>query len=161
MKTSVQYRLMQAGEEQEVCDLVIRVFNEFVAHQYSDIGIQEFLKYVQPHCLSERCQKDDFIVLAISQGKIVGMIELVENSHISLFYTEGERQRSGIGRKLLRKALEICVRYETTIKEITVNSSPNAVKIYEKLGFYVMKKEQLKNGIRFVPMRLEKSKSSD
>lgn len=150
---------MEAGEAQEVCALVIRVFNEFVAHQYSDNGIQEFLKYVEPNCLSERCQEGDFVVLARSQGKIVGMIEIVENSHISLFYTEGERQGTGIGRELLRKALEICVRDEPTMKGITVNSSPNAVNIYEKLGFYVMEPEQVKNGIRFVPMKLEISNS--
>jgi hypothetical protein len=36
MKSSVQYNLMQAGEEQEVLTLVIRVFNGFVAHQYYD-----------------------------------------------------------------------------------------------------------------------------
>ena len=161
MKPSAQYRLMQAGEEQEVCALVIRVFNEFVAHQYSDNGIQEFLKYVEPHRLSERCQKDDFVVLAISQGKIVGMIELVEKNHVSLFYTEGEHQRTGIGRELLKKALEICVRDEPKITGITVNSSPNAVSIYQKLGFSVMEPEQLKNGIRFVPMRLEMSNSLD
>lgn len=89
------------------------------------------------------------------------MIELAENSHISLFYTEGERQRTGIGRELLRKALVICVKDEQTITEITVNSFPNAVNIYEKLGFYVMVPEQFKNGIRFVPMRLEISNSSD
>jgi ribosomal protein S18 acetylase RimI-like enzyme len=152
---------MQAGEEQEVCALVIRVFNEFVAHQYSDNGIQEFLKYVEPHCLSERSQEDDFVVLAISHGKVVGMIELVKNSHISLFYTERNHQRIGIGRELLRKALEFCISDEPTLTRITVNSSPNAVNIYEKLGFYVMKPEQVKNGIRFVPMRLKISNSSD
>ena len=161
MKPSVQYKLMQAGEDQEVCDLVIRVFNEFVAHQYSDDGIQEFLKYVEPHCLSDRCQGDDFVVLAMFQGKIIGMIELVNKSHISLFYTEGEHQRTGIGRELLKKAFEIGMRCEPTITAITVNSSPNAVNIYEKLGFNVTYTEQVKNGIRFVPMRLEISNGSD
>ena len=43
----IKYRFMQAGEEQETCDLVIRVFNEFVAHQYSEQDIQKFLKYVE------------------------------------------------------------------------------------------------------------------
>jgi GNAT superfamily N-acetyltransferase len=161
MKPTVQYKLMQAGEEQEVCALVIRGFNEFVAHQYSDDGIQEFLKFVEPHCLSERCQEDDFVVLAILQGKIIGMIEFLKNNHISLFYTEGKHQRTGIGRGILRKALEICTRAEPTITGITVNSSPNAVNTYEKLGFYVTESEQVKNGIRFVPMRLEISNSSD
>ena len=161
MKLSVQYKLMQAGDEQEVCALVIRVFNEFVTNQYSDGGIREFLKYVEPHWLSKRCQGDDFVVLAMFQGKIIGMIEIVKNSHISIFYTEGEHQRAGIGRELLRKSLEICTKGEPTITGITVNSSPNAVGIYEKLGFCITESEQVKNGIRFAPMRLEISNSSD
>jgi len=125
------------------------------------MGIQEFLKYVEPHYLSKRCQEDDFVFLAMLQGRIVSMIELVKNSHISLFYTDGGHQRLSIGRELLRKALELCLRDEPTLTGITVNSSPNAITIYNKLGFYVTEPEQVKNGIRFVPMRLEISSSSD
>jgi ribosomal protein S18 acetylase RimI-like enzyme len=161
MKTSIQYRLMQEGEEQEVCDLVIRVFHEFVAHQYSEEGVQEFLKYAEPQSLSKRCKEDDFVSLATTQGKIVGMIELVGNSHISLFYTEGSLQRIGIGRKLLNKSLEIGMNNDPALTEITVNSSPNAVGIYEKLGFTVTEPEKEINGIRFVPMKLELSGSSN
>ena len=146
---------MKAGEEQEVCALVIRVFNEFVALQYSEKGIQEFLKYVEPYRLSESCKKDDFVQLAISEGIIVGMIELVNNSHISLFYTEGDYQGIGIGRELLRKAMGICLRNDPLLTGITVNSSPNAVNIYQKLGFHMVEPEQIKSGIIFVPMRLE------
>ena len=160
MKTSIQYRLMEEGEEQDVCDLVIRVFHEFVAHQYSEEGVQEFLKYTEPQALLKRCQEDDFVSLATTQGKIVGMIELVGNNHISLFYTDSPLQGIGIGRRLLNKSLEICMNNDPAPTEITVNSSPNAVGIYKKLGFNVTEPEKEINGIRFVPMKLELSDSS-
>lgn len=136
-------------------------FNEFVAHQYSDEDIQEFLKYIEPQCLSKRCQEDDFVLLAKTKDKIIGMIELVGNSHISLFYVEGHLQRIGIGKGLLRKSLEICRRDNPALTKITVNSSPNALNIYEKIGFSGMEPEKEKNGIRFVPMEPELPNSSD
>jgi ribosomal protein S18 acetylase RimI-like enzyme len=152
---------MKEGEEQEVCDLVIRVFNEFVAHQYSEQRIQEFMKYVEPQCLSKRCQEHDFVVLAKTKDKIVGMIELRGNCHISLFYVEGHLQRIHIGTELLKKCLEICRRVNPALTEITVDSSPNALKIFKKLGFSVMEPEKEKNGTHFVPMKLELSNSYD
>ncbi|WP_094603611.1 GNAT family N-acetyltransferase [Sporomusa silvacetica] len=39
------------------------------------------------------------------------------------------------------------------MKEITVNSSPYAVLIYEKMGFVRTDVEQEINGIRFIPMK--------
>ena len=41
MEASLSYRLMRSGEEAAVCDLVVRVFNEFVAPDYTDEGIRE------------------------------------------------------------------------------------------------------------------------
>jgi hypothetical protein len=46
MEETVQYRFMEPSEETGVCNLVIRVFKEFIAHQYSHEGVHEFLKYV-------------------------------------------------------------------------------------------------------------------
>jgi predicted GNAT family N-acyltransferase len=40
-------------------------------------------------------------------------------------------------------------------QKITVNSSPNATKAYEKMGFTVDDEEQCVNGIKFVPMSLD------
>ncbi|MBU1161235.1 MAG: GNAT family N-acetyltransferase, partial [Proteobacteria bacterium] len=74
---------------------------------------------------------------------------------------EGHLQRIHIGRELLRKSLEICKKDNPALTEITVNSLPNAVNIYKKLGFAELEPEKEKNGIRFVPMKLELSNSSD
>ena len=43
-RKSISCRLMKPGEEASVVDLVLRVFAEFVAPQYSDEGIAEFEK---------------------------------------------------------------------------------------------------------------------
>jgi GNAT superfamily N-acetyltransferase len=150
MKHWIQYRFMQAGEEEEICALVIRVFNQFVTHQYSEQNQKAFLKYVEPKSLSKRFYEDSFVLVAAIKEKIVGMIELVANSRISLFFVEGHLQNIGIGRELLKKSFEICRRKNPAQTEIIVNSSPNALNIYKKLAFSVREPEKEKNSIRFV-----------
>lgn len=161
MEHWIQYRLMKAGEEREISDLAIRVFDEFVAHQYSEQGIQEFLKYIEPQCLLKRCNEDGSVFIAKTKNKIVGMIEIIGSIHIALFFVEGHLQKIHIGRELLRKSLEFCRRNNPRLTRITVNSSPNAVNIYKKLRFTVIAHEKEKNGTRFVPMQLSLSNSSD
>ena len=161
MEHWIQYRLMKAGEEREISDLATRVFSEFVAHQYSEQGIQEFLKYIEPQRLLKRCNEDGFVFIAKTKDKLVGMIELIGSSHIALFFVEGDLQKIHIGRELLRKSLEFCRKNNPRLTRITVNSSPNAVDIYKKLGFTVVAHEEEKNGIRFIQMQLGISNSSD
>jgi ribosomal protein S18 acetylase RimI-like enzyme len=160
MEETVQYRFMEPSEETGVCNLVIRVFNEFVAHQYSHEGVREFLKYVQPELLLRRSQKNHFVLLATIQGKIVGMIEIRHNRHVSLLFVDKRFQQRGIGRELLRRSLKIC-KLEISLKRspelqgVSVNSSPNSIRIYERIGFRRKGPEQVKNGIRFTQMVLE------
>lgn len=155
MTETLQYRPMQMGEENDVCSLVDRVFDEFIAPLYSAEGVQEFRKYVQPKLLQSRSQADHFVLLALAENAIVGMIEVRGNAHISLLYVDSSFQHQGIGRELLRRSLDICLRHRPELREITVNSSPNSVSVYEALGFKARSGEQVVSGIRFTPMALE------
>ena len=151
---------MEPGEEAEVIELVSMVFNEFVAPLYSNEGVSEFMKYLRVDELTERLKAGNFVLLAKSDAGIIGVTEIRDNNHIALLFVEGSRQKNGIGTRLLKMAIETCKARNPDTRRITLNSSPNAVNIYEKLGFYITESEQVKNGIRFVPMRLEISNSS-
>lgn len=153
----LMYRLMTPGEEAEVCDLISRVFNEFVAPEYTPEGIQEFFKYVKPELLSNRSLVNHFVLVAVVGDKIVGMIEMRDYNHISLLFVDKHFQRQGIARELFQRSLEICRSYKPDLLEISVNSSPYAVPIYEKLSFRQTRSEQTINGIRFMPMTLKLS----
>ncbi len=146
---------MIPGEETEVCDLVSRVFNEFVAPGYAQEGIQEFFKYVKPESLLTRFQANHIFLVAVVGDKIVGVIEIRDYDHVSLLFVDPQFQRRGIARELLRRSLATCHRHKPDLAEMTVNSSPYAVPIYEKLGFRQTEPEQVKNGIRFIPMVLK------
>jgi len=152
---TVIYRAMKASEEQQVCDLVVRVFHDFVAPLYSPEGIQEFLSYAaDPGLLRDRLLANRFVLVAELQGRVLGAIEVRNSDHVSLFFVDGELQQKGIGKKLWRTALDTCLANRPDLARITVHSSPNAVEAYQRLGFQVEGPEQTVNGIRFVPMAL-------
>ena len=157
MEASLSYRLMKSGEESAVCALVPRVFNEFVAPDYSDDGVEEFFKYVEPNSLLERSQEDHFVLVALLLKEIVGMIEVRVYSHISLLFVDKRFQRIGIGEELLRKSLEICFSHKPGLLQVSVNSSPYAMEVYRRLGFRQKGPRQTVKGICFDPMVLELS----
>jgi ribosomal protein S18 acetylase RimI-like enzyme len=151
LKGPFEYRRMRRGEETEVSDLILRVFEEFVAPQFSREGVQEF----QNRLFLRRSEWNHSILVALANKKIVGMIETKNDGHITLFFVDGDHQGEGVGRELLKRALEICRRRYPEITAVTVSSAPNAVKIYERLGFRRAGPERTENQIRFVPMVLD------
>ena len=63
-------------------------------------------------------------------------------------------QRKGIARQMFQVVLEE-LQKKKRVTQITVNSSPYAVKAYERLGFVKTQEQQEKDGILFVPMRCQ------
>jgi GNAT superfamily N-acetyltransferase len=155
MGLSVEYRSMKPGEENQVIELVSRVFHQFVAPLYSEDGVAEFMKYLDPSRLADRAKGDSFVRVAESNNQIIGVIAVKDGSHIALFFVSAEHQGKGIGRKLLSQAVQKCISNNPDLTWITVNSSPNAVAVYRRLGFRETSEERTVNGIRHVPMALE------
>jgi GNAT superfamily N-acetyltransferase len=96
---------------------------------------------------------DHFTMVAESDDRIVGMIDMKGHSHVCLFFVDARWHRQGIGRQLLDHALAFCRNAKPDIDQVDVNSSVWAVPVYERLGFRQTKPEQTINGIRFVAMR--------
>ena len=141
------------GEEQEVLDLVRQVFDSNVAASYSSEGNEEFYKYLRLEDFLHRIQSNHQVFVAKdSANHIIGVVEIRDSFHISLLFVRDEFQRSGIGRALVEKAIEVARAADAV--SMTVNSSPNAIGSYESFGFRVVADEQIVNGIRFIPMAL-------
>jgi GNAT superfamily N-acetyltransferase len=95
---------------------------------------------------------ESFVLVAEEAGEPVGVIDVRDGCHIRLFFVRRDYQGRGIGRSLFEMAVNRCRQADPELTEITVNSSPYAVPIYESLGFYMALPEQVKNGIRHTPM---------
>ena len=152
-QAGLTFRLMHHGEEHTVCEMVHRVFDDSVAPLYSKRGNRSFKKYCDPEEMSHRVNTDHFVLLSLADGYIAGMIEMRRHRHISLLFVDPEFQGKGIGGELLRKAVELCRLTDPHLRELTVNSSPNALGAYERMGFTSTGGEQVISGVRFIPMK--------
>ncbi len=150
MSIDIRYRFMQKGEEEKVCSLVEKVFNEFVAPDYDQEGVEEFFKYADPAALAGRAGGEQLVVVAEQGPELVGIIEMRNCDHIAMLFVS-QRGR-GIARELISRAVGECRKRKPDIKKITVNSSPFAEPVYSRMGFRATGSIQKKNGIIFIPM---------
>lgn len=142
-----ELRLQEYGT---ALDLAWHVFERFEAPEYSAEGIVNFQKTIRDpeYPTRIRCYG------AFEGGALVGMLATRnEGTHITLFFVDEAYHRRGIG-----KALFALARAEAEAEAITVNSSPYAVDIYQRLGFRATMPEQVMDGIRFTPMIYEMAK---
>ena len=135
-------------------DLVNRVFAEFVAVDYAEQGRNTFEAYLQ--CKLEEVSAalksgDKEMWAYCREDKILGVIATQGASHISLMFVDKQHHRQGIARKLFDVVRDELGKNKN-ITQITVNSSPYAVKVYEHLGFTKTGEQQEKDGIIFIPM---------
>lgn len=141
----------------EALALVNEVFEAFVAVDYGEEGRNTFSnhiknKYDEYH--SDLLAGNKKMWAYYEDGKIVGVIATRDVSHISLLFVHKDHHKKGIARQMFNRVLEE-LKEKKEIREITVNSSPYAVNVYEKLGFIKTGEEQEKDGIIFVPMKQE------
>jgi predicted GNAT family N-acyltransferase len=90
--------------------------------------------------------------VVLEGGAIVGIAVVKPPSHIYHLFVRSDRQRSGIGRRLMNEALWFIVD-SSGRATVTVNSSLNAVDAYRKFGFLKAGDEVVDGaGVRFQPM---------
>lgn len=158
MTTTFNLREIRQSELVAVCNLVARTFNEFIAPEFSEQGIDEFFKYSNPRDFEKRSESGYSSMLAEYDDRIAGMIELKGRSHISMLYVEKTFHKKGVAKELIRAALSNLSLENHYDTDITVNSSRYAVPFYEKLGFIQFEEEKTIYGVIHVPMMVSYSK---
>ncbi len=155
------YRKMYTGEEEKVSEMVIESFNEFIAPDFSEEGIHEFLGFVEPSAIRMRRREGNLFLLAVVCSEIIGMIEMRSLNHVSLLFVNKAYQRRGIAATLMQKAVDYAVEMDDSIRFFDVNSSLYAVEIYRRLGFKEVDDVKELKGIRFIPMVMELQERQD
>lgn len=129
----------------EVIQLIKQTFLEFVAPDYDEVGIKNFFRFAEDVDLLKQL----VFYAALHNDKITGILAVDDRlNHICLFFVDKDLQNTGIGTALFKRFFN-----EFMPKAVTVNSSPFAVKVYEKLGFTATGSRQVSDGIVYIPMR--------
>ncbi len=151
----MKIELYQEGQEKAIHQLIKKVYDEFVAKDYSNEGNVIFYDWISPNKIAERQSENNSLWVASEDNMIVGMIEIKNNNHISLLFVEKTYQGRGIAKVLVKEALEYCKKVDRNLETYSVNASPFSIPIYEKLGFKAIKEIQETNGIIYLPMEMK------
>ncbi len=147
---NMEIRELLSNEYEMALQLAWTVFQEYEGPDYSEQGIKSFYDSLHDTEYIKRLR----IYGAFEHTKLIGMLATrSDGNHIALFFVDGKYHRKGIGKQLFEK---VCL--DNSSGNMTVNSSPFAVKVYHHLGFIDSDIEQVTDGLRYTPMiyRLKK-----
>ena len=156
MNAEIPYeiRFIDKDEWEETMGMVWKVFLEFEGNVYSPKGVASFEDFITSSALKRMFDLGVYQVMgAYDKGKLVGMISLRNESHISLLFVDSRYHKRGIGRAL-GLALAAYARTEMGQEKFTVNASPYGVEFYHRLGFWDAGIQREQDGIIFTPMVL-------
>lgn len=144
---NVEISRLELSELSEAKKLVKKVFMTFEAPEYSKEGVAHFLTYLDEELEMELAANQVQVWCGKDARQIVGLLAVRLPAHVALLFVDEAYHRQGIAKQLFQEMLS-----ELIPEQITVNSSPYAVPIYERLGFQIEGNEKTVSGIRFQSM---------
>jgi GNAT superfamily N-acetyltransferase len=132
-----------------IAALIEPVFARFMAPDYDDEGRRTFRAFITPAAIADRLSAGGSAWVAEAGSSLVGYIERT-GRHIHLLFVDAAWQGEGLSRRLLDAATAGldggCM---------TLNASPYALPIYERLGFRATGTRRTITGVVSTPMALD------
>lgn len=146
-------RMLESEDIPKAVILIRESYDRFVAHDYTPEGTVQFYEYASEEALKARLEGGShFAMVAVNDGELIGIIEMREFNHCSLFFVKARYHGKGMGRWLFEEAVAHCRSSIPDLKIVTVKSSPFAVPVYKHLGFKSVGTLEESNGIVYQPM---------
>ncbi|WP_037072457.1 GNAT family N-acetyltransferase [Psychromonas arctica] len=145
---------MDEKDVEAVSAICIVSFLRSIADTLSKEGISTFSTIAASNAFLDRMKGDNLILVAEDDGKIEGVIELKEGRHVAMFFISPERQKKGIGRKLLSSVLN-----HAKVETVTVKASLSSVPAYEKYRFERKGETGESADLVYQPMELKLNKA--
>jgi GNAT superfamily N-acetyltransferase len=92
--------------------------------------------------------------VAYAGETLAGFVAVRDATHLFHLFVDKRWHRQGVARRLWDVA-RAAAQAGSNPGYFTVNSSPNALPVYEQWGFVAASPQQCVKGLRFTPMRLE------
>ncbi|ANN26367.1 GNAT family N-acetyltransferase [Vibrio vulnificus] len=147
---NISYELVTQEDQQLILSLGESVNEEFVIPYLSSDG-QEAMRNARKGDIEQATNTEIYTsIKAVKNGAIVGYVAWRQGNYIAQLYVSSKYQNQGVGRGLITEMLK-----RSGASSIELKASVNAVGFYERLGFQSVGTEQVKNGIRYVPMLLK------
>jgi len=137
-----------------ISDLINMVAYYFNASPCSEVA-PWFLASITPSAIAGYIldPKFNYLVGCVGQG-LAGVIALRDATHVHHLFVAPEYHRQGVATRLWEHAKTDAIAAGNTAG-FSVRSSEYAVPVYQRFGFQVIGECSEKDGIRYVPMKLE------
>lgn len=155
---SIKIGKYKSGQEVLIFQLIKKVYDEFVATDYSEEGNRFFYDWIDPLKIAERQNNQINLWVAFDDSNLVGMIEIRENKYISLLFVDKASQGQGIAKILFHESLQECLKRDPKPDKFYVHASPFSIPIYKKMGFVETGSLQEEHGIKYLPMEMRINK---
>ena len=138
----MEYEIRLAMDEDiaPALDLAWRMFVKYDSIDYGVEHTERMREAIEDRLKNLSIYTQRLMVVALVDGKVVGMLETYGTNRISLLFVDSEYQRKGIATAMMSKtASELKMRgYD----KIVLNSSPHGLSFYEHFGFTVEDEEK-------------------
>ncbi|MEI0602687.1 GNAT family N-acetyltransferase [Brachyspira alvinipulli] len=143
------FKIERAGLEnlEEVSILAKNIYLKYNSNLDTKEGIENVLMFISFDSMKVRFFMEGSLILTAKDDNdiIVGMLEITNYDHISLFFVDDKHFKLGIATQLFEEAKNILKSDKYTVK-----SSNYALEFYKKLGFVQLFNDiQIENGVHF------------
>lgn len=143
------FKIERAGLEnlEEVSILAKNIYLKYNSNLDTKEGIDNILMFISFDSMKVRFFMEGSLILTAKDDNdiIVGMLEITNYDHISLFFVDDKHFKLGIATQLFEEAKNILKSDKYTVK-----SSNYALEFYKKLGFVQLFNDiQIENGVHF------------
>jgi len=145
-------RIVEFEQIDDALKLIWNTFLGFVAPDYSEEGIETFKTgFIENVDFKNKFKSEhEKMYGAYDNQKLVGVVSISVNNHISCLFVDKEFHRKGIATMLFNQA--ILDLKERKVKKMILNASPYAIQFYHSIGFKDLDEQQEFHGILYTPM---------
>lgn len=141
-------------DSESIASLIKDLAEKFIVSEFSAKGRHQFLSSNDQASIEKFIESGFIYHVAEEAGEIIGVIGIRDNSHLYHLFVAESQQGNGLSRKLWQNSMRLCLEAGNP-GTFTVNSSNNAVGVYEAFGFKRKGGMEESNGVLYNPMCLE------
>jgi len=142
---------MSDADIRPVAALLAALALEHITHEFDARARERFLAKNDESNIRDFVAQGFRYHVAESRGRVVGFVGVRDNKHLYHLFVANDFQRRGVARRLWTVAREECIAAGNP-GTFTVNSSNNAVAVYERLGFVRSGPTKNDDGALYNPM---------
>ena len=138
----MEYEIRLATDDDIVpaLDLAWRMFVKYDSPDYGVEHTERMRVAIEDRLNDFSIYMQRLLVVALVDGKVVGMLETYGTNRISLLFVDSAYQRKGIATAMMNKI--VCELKQRGYDRIVLNSSPYGLSFYEHFGFSVVEEEK-------------------